>query len=448
MTFDEVNERFAVIGVGNKMVVMELNPDGSIYEFWDFEQFKKRLIKERIRVKTKAVDGKDRVKVMPMADYWLRSEKGRQYDRLVYDMPGGNVRARDSDFNGWMGFKVKPEKGDWSKNRQHIRHIICSDNEEHDYWVMNWMAHLFQKPGKRASSSLVLQGGQGIGKGHFANELIGRMFGSQQYFHAIGANQLTAEFNEHLSGKCYIFADESTWGGDPRAASKIKGLITEPYIPINRKFLKMVAEENMMSIVIASNSDWPIPVEHDDRRFVVLQVNEERKNDVDYFAELHREFQNGAHAAMLYDMLEWKVDEKLLRYPAKSMAKSTVSVKSMKDIEQWWYDCLSQGELVDGHWPETVIRKDLHDLYLEHLDRHKRHTRDPRATQTEMGMFLKKFSPVTQELRINGTRERVMRFPSLEECRDKWCQEFGWPMDYDWEATSDVIEKDDEDIPF
>lgn len=448
MTFDEVNERFAVIGVGNRMVVMELNPDGSIYEFWDFEHFKKRLIKERIRVKTKGVDGKERVKIMPLADYWLRSEKGRQYDRLVYDMPGGSVRAREQDFNGWQGFRVKPKKGNWQKNRHHIRHIICNDNEEHDYWVMNWIAALFQLPGRRASSAIVLQGGQGTGKGHFANEMIGRMFGPQQYFHAIGANQLTAEFNEHLSGKCYVFADESTWGGDPRAASKIKGLITEPYIPINRKFLKMVAEENMLSIIIASNSDWPIPVEHDDRRFVVLQVNEERKNDIPYFAELHKELAEGGHAAMLYDLLEWKVDHNILRQPASSVAKSRVSVRSMKDIEQWWHDVLCQGELVDGQWVDKMTRKDLHDLYLEYLDRHKRPMRDSRSTQTEMGMFLRKFSPITQELRINGSRERVMIIPPLEECRARWCQEFGWPADYDWEETSDVIEQHDDDVPF
>lgn len=100
--------------------------------------------------------------------------------------------------------------------------------------------------------------------------MLGALFHKQQYLHILGAGMLTGRFNEHLSGKVLVFADESTWGGDPQAADKLKGMITEDTIPIERKFLPLVEEPSALHIVIASNHDWPIAIPKDDRRFMVL----------------------------------------------------------------------------------------------------------------------------------------------------------------------------------
>src|SRR5690348_9458020 len=113
MTIDEVNQQYAVVSIGNKMAVMELRGDGSIAELWAFEDFKKRLVKEFIKVKTD--DGK--VKVRPLADVWLTSKRGRCYDRLVYAMPGSTVTAGQRDYNGWQGFAVTAKPGNWTLNK-------------------------------------------------------------------------------------------------------------------------------------------------------------------------------------------------------------------------------------------------------------------------------------------------------------------------------------------
>lgn len=438
MTIDDVNKEFAIIAVGNKMAVMENNPDGSIKELWSYDEFKRKLIKEFIKVKTA-----ERIKTMHLADYWLSSHKGREYNRLVYDLPGSYIKAGPKDYNGWLGFSTQPKNGDWTLNRSHILNVICSGNEEYYAWVMNWLASLIQLPGRHAWTSLVIRGGQGIGKGFFANNQIGALFCSQQYLHIIGSNQLTAEFNEHLSGKAYVFADESTWGGDPRAAAKLKGLVTEGTIPIHRKFLKMVEELSMLHIVIASNNEWPIPIDHDDRRFTVLDADEMRRQDLPYFESLSKELKDGGLSAMLFDLLDYPVNEKMLRTPLVTDAKSDVTSHSLKNIEHWWLELLESGNIEGNNWPDVMSKNDLHRNYIEFLDRHHKTSKERRSTETEMGMFLKKFTPVIQQISVNGKRERVVQIPMLAECRERWLKAFNWPENYPWDRHSEVIEHGD-----
>lgn len=428
MTIEEVNARFAIISVGNKMVVMENLPDGSIQELWSYDDFKKRLVKEFIKVKS--ANG---TRVTPLADFWLKSSLGRQYERLVYAMPGSAIKANPGDYNGWQGFSVKPKPGSWALNAAHVRDIVCGGNELYFRWVLNWLAAMVQEPGKHAWTSIVLRGGQGTGKGHFAHNMVGALFGPQQYLHILGAGQLTAEFNEHLSGKVYIFADESTWGGDPRAAAKLKGLITEDTIPIHRKFLKMVEEPSALHTVISSNSEWPIPIEHDDRRFTVFDVLELKKQNDTYFASLRHELMMGGLAAMLHDLLAFQVDGKMLRSPLVTEAKSDITAQSLKHIEHWWLELLESGTIQDSTWPSSITKRDLHANYIAFLERHHNNSRERRSTETEMGMFLRRFTPLTQQMTVNGKVERVIYVPSLAECRATWVDAFHWPVDYAWD---------------
>lgn len=433
MTIDEVNRRFAVVGVGNRMVVMELAANGSIAELWDFEHFKKRLVKEFIKVRME--DGK--VKTMPLADVWLKSRRGRSYDRLVYSMPGSIVQATEQDYNGWQGFQVEPKQGDWNLNRQHILEVICNGDEAAFKWVMNWLAAMVQFPGRHAWVAIVMRGTQGIGKGHFADKMVGKLFGPQQYIHILGSGQLTAEHNEHLSGKVLIFADESTWGGDPRAAAKLKGIITEDMVAIHRKFLKMVDEPSALHILIASNNEWPIPIEAGDRRFTVLDVNESRKQDQVYFGKLLLELANGGRAAMLHDLLNMEVDQNMLRIPYATSAKTQVALHSLKPTEHWWFELLDRGSIVDDEWPEIITKRDLHASYMTFLDKFHQHSRERRSTESELGRFLKKCMPVQHTLTIDGVRDRRVLVPTLAECRKAFLVMMGWRADHAWSMPND-----------
>ena len=288
-------------------------------------------------------------------------------------------------------------------------------------------------------SAVVLRVGECIGKSHFAHLMLGALFHKQQYLHIIGGDSLTGRFNEHLSGKVLIFADESTWGGDPKAADRLKGMVTESMIPIERKFLPIVEEPSALHIVIASNNEWPISIPKDDRRFIVLDVAETEKQNDAHFIPLREELANGGLAAMLHDLLAHKVDQHALRHPPSTAAKREIMLRSLKPIERWWYEKLLSGSLEQGRWSASISKDVLHEDYLQSLDKH-RDTRTRRSTQTELGMFLKKYTPMQSQRRLPGVwetsedRQYFWNLPPLAECRAFWAKACELPEDFDWDA--------------
>ena len=346
--------------------------------------------------------------------------------------------AAPDDYNGQLGFTVKPAPGDWSKNREHVLTIICKGNEALYRWVFNWCAALVQWPGRHAFTALVLRGKQGVGKGHFAHLMLGALFHKQQYLHIIGAGMLTGQFNEHLSGKVLVFADESTWGGDPKAANKLKGLVTESTVPIERKFLPLVEEPSCLHTVIASNDEWPVAIPKDDRRFTVLDVAEDKRQDDAHFTPLRAELANGGLAAMLHDLLTHEIDESALRHPPTTTGKQEVMLQSLKPIDRWWYEKLLTGLLLGDAWPERVDKGILHADYLSFLDK-LRDTRSRRSTETELGMFLSKHAKAISE-------RGFWTLKPLEDCRTLWVKECGWNAKHQWpedEGDRQMAERDE-----
>jgi hypothetical protein len=433
----KLNEQYAIVSISNKVVVMENRPDGSIANLWQFDEFRRRLVKNG-----------------PLADVWLRHRDGRQYDQLIYAMPGSAEQCGPRDYNGYLGFTVQPQAGDWSKNREHIRAIICANDDEIFEWVLNWCAALIQQPGKHAWTALVLHGGQGIGKGHFADVMLGSLFHRQQYVHVTSGEQLTGKFNEHLSGKALIFADESTWGGDPRAVDKLKGLITENTVPIERKFLPLVEEPSALHLIVASNREFPVAIDPDDRRYMALEVSEAQKQNECYFTALHAELDHGGRAAMLHDLLAHTVNITALRHPLSTTWKGEIITRSLPPIQHWWFETLQRGyirlatlemnNITD--WPTIVPKTDLHKDYLQFLDMHHKASREKRSTETELGVFLRKHKVKDTRLTYNGNFERVWILPSLEECRVLWVAACGWAEGYAW-ATVETADAGD-DLPY
>ncbi len=211
MTVEEpiarLNERYAIVDIGSfkrDTVVIEFGHDGDVMCVREFTAFRRHLCQEpRVEVGTERI---------ALATHWLGHPGARRYNRLAFAPDGSPTKLGRNDYNTWRGLAVKPHEGEWGLIRHHIAAVICGGNEEFERWLHNWIAAMVQHPGQHAWVALVLKGGQGTGKGTFADALLGSFFRKANYVHLMEGGQLTGRFNAQLQNRVLVFADEAMWG--------------------------------------------------------------------------------------------------------------------------------------------------------------------------------------------------------------------------------------------
>ena len=79
---------------------------------------------------------------------------------------------------------------------------------------MTWIAHIFQRPGEKPGTAVVIRGDKGAGKSTVA-EWLGAALG--RYALDLADDKLlTGQFNAHQQGKLFVISEESTWAGDKK----------------------------------------------------------------------------------------------------------------------------------------------------------------------------------------------------------------------------------------
>lgn len=217
------------------------------------------------------------------------------------------------------------QESNWTYWLKTIHDVGCAGNIEHTRWVVDWLVDILQAPGgrnfrngnpykldtweqcsdrgevgtdsdisnglvvdvshyKRSEVSLCLRGGQGTGKNSIIDPII-EILGSCA-FTCTDMSSITGNFNSFMEDLLLLFANEAVWGGSKKEGNKLKDLITGETIKIEHKGINSYAARNFMRIYIASNSDWVIPAEHDERRYTIFNATNIYQKDRQWFAKV------------------------------------------------------------------------------------------------------------------------------------------------------------------
>jgi hypothetical protein len=416
--FDELNEKHFVTRIGGKTIVVNEDYDPAmerqILTYSSPTDFKNFYSNRFVPVEDRHV---------PLGTYWFNNPDRRQYKGLTF-MPGESSPYQ-GNYNLWGGFSVEPVPSNsenpanieaFSLFYDHILQNIANGDYYTAAYVIGWMADLVQYPRKRLGVSLVLRSdAQGTGKGLFAR-IFGHLFG-KHYLHITNPRHLTGNFNAHLIDCILLFADEAFWAGDKSSEGALKTLVTEEFRAVEIKGKDVFQARNFTRLLIASNKSWVVPSELHDRRFVILDVNPQRARDTKYFGKMMTQMESGGYEALLWFLMNLKIDIDLRNCMPETDAMKDSKVYSMTPVQSFWYESLVEGEFESGNnWEEPHSKRILHESFKE---------RSRKNEHTSREVFMKELKKIVDFNQTRILRERSLIFAPLEECRDDFEKRFG-----------------------
>lgn len=439
----DLNDEFAVIeNLGGRVRIVRFVEDPVTGHMkpqrFTFEDFKKMMMNQRIEIRNG-----DRTRTVGLGDWWLTHPERRQYQQMVFSP----ARDPKNSLNLWRGFACEalpPDPGETGKHQRYLDHLlenVCGGNKTHFGYLVKWMARAVQNPDLPGYSAVVLRGGQGTGKGIAAREF-GSLFGPH-FKHVSDASRVTGKHNLHLQDCVVLFADEAFFAGDKQHAAALKRIVTESTLDIEAKYHDAEITPNHLHIIMASNEDWIVPADADDRRFFVLEVADGNKQDRMYFRRIIDDLNNGGREHLLFylqslDLTGFEVDS----IPQTSALREQ-KMRSLDPLHAWWYEKLERGYVFDDDddgWPENVPVDTLKSDFHEHVRAQSKRTG---TTTFAMNRFLervlaRKVSTVqlaATTVRVNGEpvpkkKPYAYELPSLSECRAAWDKLLG--MESTW----------------
>lgn len=450
---EELNEHHAVTVEGRVTVVLRREEDvelggRTVYRAMRPEELTKlhahRLVPtgETKRKRTQTGVFVEEEVLKPIGAAWFAHPAARRYPGGVVFLPGRE--ARPDQLNLWEGWAIEPRPGSWALLERHIRDVICAGNAQHADWLVNWIAHMIQRPWERPESAIVLRGGEGSGKGTLGRALV-RLAGAHG-LHITAPGHLVGRFNAHLRSCLFLFADEAFFAGDRASEGVLKGLVTEPTLMLEAKGIDAVPAPNRLHVLMATNNAWAVPAGRDARRFFVLDVADHVARDTGYFGKLNREMDGGGLAAFLYDMLRRDLSTFDPRNPPATAALQEQKLASLRGVDGWWASVLAAAEEADPEmganlreWSadaakRAVPKADVYGDYVRYVEAAGRREFRP-DPETLFWRRLKTMCPGLSEARpgTGSNRQRVVVLPTLGEARAAFERHMGgsvpWNLD-------------------
>lgn len=179
-----------------------------------------------------------------------------------------------SAFNCYRDAELKPIKGDARPFYEYLEHLIPIEVDRHE--LMKWCATLSECPAVRMHYGvLLISRRQGVGKTTLGL-IMEQMVGPHNVKRPSEADIVDSAFNTWQENCRLILADEIYAGHSFKAYHKLKTLITDRMLTINRKFHSPYPLPNYTHMLASSNSMSALKIPNQDRRWLIPGVTEQK----------------------------------------------------------------------------------------------------------------------------------------------------------------------------
>lgn len=355
-----------------------------------------------------------------LTNLWLESPLRRTYLHEDCKPLAPNTVNPDNVFNTYQGLAITKEKAmalgntDPTVLTNFIRDSWCDGDTGLFNHVLNYFAHLVQKPWVKMKSNLVLQGLEGVGKGMIV-QLLGKIIGGEHFFQPSSQEDMFGQFNYLLDNRLLCFADEMFWGGDKKKAGQLKLLLTEDTRTSNCKHAPQRRTTNMINWIFSSNEDWVVPAGTRARRYTVCKVNDLLLSYTDAQKKQLYDFCPYSFAKLLYsrNIEGWNPHQ---FYKTEGLKEQ--KILSMCAIHRWWMNKIEDNDLDFGN----VASKDeiYRDFRIHGGDCYKPNNRVFWLSLSKLHTFVETRPCVKDVFTGKSKQVRSVLLPTLEEVTEKF----------------------------
>ena len=245
----------------------------TLLEFFEDEKFTIALTGAKGTVRCEEIDP---IKL------WLKHPQRRKHREIGFDpRSAGHTRKL---FNNWTDFAITAEmaakwaaENDWETAVkpfvEHILDIWCKGNTDYADYVLNWYAHILQRPWDKTRVSLSVKSRlEGAGK-TIVDESVGVVIGDKYYVEISDESQVLGQFTSVLANKLLVVMDEAVWGGDKKSHGKLLSTITGSKQKIECKGVDAIFVDSYINLRQNSNKDHFAYVQDGSRRPFMLEAS-------------------------------------------------------------------------------------------------------------------------------------------------------------------------------
>jgi hypothetical protein len=299
-------------------------------------------------------DSKGIPKIKSVAQVWLESTERMSAPAITY-RPSAEVMTRSPKgeiaVNAWRPKERKAAPADWRERvAPFLAHISYLWGEDADIFF-DWLAHVEQKPGELPHFGWIhVARAHGMGR-NWVSCVLARVWGGNVAPAFDLVNTLETGFNGRLS-RCHLaIVDEICEGGSLKwqHGSALRQLVTADQRLINPKYGRQRVEYNCCRWLLFSNHTGALPLDDNDRRFWVVEMQEPPR-DPDYYANLYRLIHDRAFCDSVAAYLAQRDISKFNpgQRPPMNEAKSALIAMSKTDAD-------FIAEEIVARWPVDVI---------------------------------------------------------------------------------------------
>lgn len=229
------------------------------------------------------------------------------------------------------------------ENLQHIQlfhrllNNLAEGNAADAQYIERWTAFALRNPGRK-SVALVLRGTHGTGKGLFAH-MLRKIFG--KYAVGIGQEQLESRFNGWMSECILGLANEvsaASFRDKAAAESKLKALVTEEMVTIERKGMDVYETPNYSKWLFMGNDRVTLIIDPQDRRYSVIASSWKLADkDPDLIDAIVKATTDRNFVQAVVDHLfALDLDSFNAHVPHKNAARDAVISDGLSGPQRWW----------------------------------------------------------------------------------------------------------------